>query len=245
MVEIPAPNGVKFCIDRTEVTQQQYAEFLAKVSSKPGSEHPECKLNAAYAPSTNPDGPGWEIVTCPVSKVWTPEATPNRPVVCVDWCDAQAYCAWAGKRLCGKIGGGTNDLSDPSHATNAALSQWYSACSQGGKTKYPYGAVYEPQSCEGAEVAKYPDGGFQPKKDVAARVDCRGEGAPYNGLLGMSGSVDEWTDECRMDGAAYTCLTRGGNFASIADYLGCDFGGGGGIPLANPTTGFRCCKDLL
>jgi hypothetical protein len=33
----------------------------------------------------------------------------NFPITNVDWCDAYAYCAGIGKRLCGKIGGGTLD----------------------------------------------------------------------------------------------------------------------------------------
>jgi hypothetical protein len=54
--------------------------------------------------------------------------------VCVDWCDAHAYCKPVGKRLCGKIGGGPNLYAD---YASASSSEWYRACSSGGSFTYP------------------------------------------------------------------------------------------------------------
>lgn len=55
MVEVSTPGGVKYCIDRTEVTQAQYAEFLKAPGTTPGSEHADCKdLNATYQPENVP-----------------------------------------------------------------------------------------------------------------------------------------------------------------------------------------------
>jgi hypothetical protein len=78
------------CIDATEVTNAHYAAFLAS-SPAPGSGPGACTWNVRYEPLFH----------------WPPP--PERaafPVVDVDWCDAFAYCAWAGKRLCGDPGGG-------------------------------------------------------------------------------------------------------------------------------------------
>lgn len=102
MVYVETPSGIGYCIDETPVTQAQYAEFLASVKSKPGSEHKKCSGNMTYEPelpecfiSSRGDKPSEE-------DFYTPDLTPDRPIFCVDWCDAVAFCQWAGKRLCGK-----------------------------------------------------------------------------------------------------------------------------------------------
>ncbi|MEZ4221580.1 MAG: SUMF1/EgtB/PvdO family nonheme iron enzyme [Polyangiaceae bacterium] len=249
MVQLASPGGVKYCMDRTEVTQAQYAEFLKQVKDTPGSEHADCTVdNKTYQPLEYPSS--MEGADCIIGKHWTPEATPKRPVVCVDWCDAFAYCKWAGKRLCGKLGGGRvpwpPDEDPNAEAFRANDSQWYNACSQGGKTLYPYGDTYDPQACEGADVSKGGAGGWLPKRDVGARPDCHGTAEPFASIRDLSGSVREMTDEClwwqsRTSGS-WECATRGGTAVSQSDDLSCT---SYKIPaLADPWTGFRCCKDL-
>jgi formylglycine-generating enzyme required for sulfatase activity len=251
MVQVKAANGTAFCIDRTEVTEGQYAEFLAKTKASPGSEHADCTTNQSYSPSVKPPGPPWEPVKCDTS-YWTPETTPNRPVVCIDWCDAFAYCAWAGKRLCGKIGGGRGEANgDPSALPNDALdpnqSQWFSACSQAGKTKYPYGDSYVAGRCAGADVSKADAGtGWAPRKDVGSYPQCRGSSAPWNGVIDMSGSVAEFTDECvtiqTPNGPQPSCVVRSGSYRHTGESLTCAYYGT--ATTASENYGFRCCKDL-
>jgi formylglycine-generating enzyme required for sulfatase activity len=255
MVEVQAPGGAKFCVDRTEVTQAQYAEFLKATAAKPGSEHADCADNTSYAPKTNPAGPNWEPSSCTDGVVWTPEKTPNRPVVCVDWCDAYAYCAWAGKRLCGRVGGGRNAITqDPSSpATSAASSQWYAACSQGGKTLYPYGDTYDPKACEGHDAMTQDSGSggqdpWSAKADVASQSGCHGTADPYSGLRDLSGSVMEFTDECMVDtttpGQVLICGARGGGFLDLAGGLDCNLHAAYAQQSYGEDKGFRCCKDL-
>ena len=65
----------------------------------------------------------------------------------MDWCDAFAYCQGVGKRLCGKIGGGSADYS--TGWDDATQDQWHNACDSGGADDYPYGSTYQPQTCNG------------------------------------------------------------------------------------------------
>lgn len=108
----PTPIRVDtFCVDRTEVTRAQYAAFLAAATTEGQPAH--CSWNVSFGTVASSD---------------------ELPMTNIDWCDARAFCAWAGKRLC-------------------TASESRSACSSGGR-KYPYGTTYVAGRCNDATAVK-------------------------------------------------------------------------------------------
>lgn len=78
--EHPTTTG-EFYIDITEVTCAEYAKFLAEFKDHTRC-HPDEPKNKDHTPL-----------------LWKDQKDPAAPVVGVDWYDAFAYAAWAGKRL--------------------------------------------------------------------------------------------------------------------------------------------------
>jgi len=211
--------GQNLCIDSTEVTEAQYNVFLL------ATDKPKAPKIPAFC-ETRPYRDAYFSL--------------DLPAVQVEWCNAFAYCAWAGKRLCGRhgtLGGGTN----PESAGIApSVSQWTYACRSGDPgTTFPYGATFDASKCVN---------GVTSRKSVsdATYAGCHGTGA-FAGILHMSGNVREWEDSCNgpIDATSGTsCRTRGGYFSSTtASELMCD-GGSWGITNRDDTVGFRCCADL-
>lgn len=212
MVEVKtSANAKAYCIDANEVTRGQYQAFLNE-DPEP-NQPPPCDGNPGFTPA------GIE---------WPPKNKDKlRPVSGVDQCDALAYCAWAGKRLCGAIGGGGTNLNG---SGDPATSQWLNACSNGGARSYPYGDSYEPKTCNGSD---YSAGG---PLNVQQASGCEGA---VSGLFDMSGNVREWEDAC--DGN--DCSVRGGSYeSSDSGELSCGSSGTLDRFETDPTTGFRCCK---
>jgi len=210
MVMVPGGASKDFCIDMTEVTQKEYNAWLATSPTTSG-QPAACSTNSTYVPSCN----------------WTPIPSPQKPVVCVDWCDAYAYCKGVGKRLCGKVGGGAVASTD---LINANQSQWYYACSKHGAQLYPYGPVYSTTACVGLENS------FIGTQNVGLLSTCNGG---YSTLTDMSGNAAEWEDGCNGN----SCPARGGHYNDGATNLRCD------TVLMAPRMeqvnkrGFRCCAD--
>lgn len=218
--------GQAYCIDRREVTNGDYAAFLAVATPQDPPQPAACSpWKTSYEPSGGlPDGKN------------------GFPVVNVDWCDAAMYCAWAGKRLCGTIGGG------PAMA-DKHYSQWYMACTGADDANvYPYGGAVQPSACVCANPT--PPSGPSATGSAAA---CEGG---VTGLLDMSGNVWEWEDACGSEGGgsgpqADHCARRGGSYQTSAtgdghECLRCDVCVAPSIATratrANDI-GFRCCVD--
>jgi hypothetical protein len=234
MTQVPKPSGGYFCIDRTEVTNSQYAAFL---QAAPSIAQPAfCGFNTNFAPQTSAD--------CSLVR-YDPVGQPRYPVSCIDWCDAYAFCAWAGKRLCGDLAGGA---VSPGSFADITHDQWYVACTGGGTRSYPYGNTYQSMSCAGLDYpAVYP-------VETASTSGCEGG---YPNIFDLSGNVSEWENSCyATSGATDACVHRGGGLLdaqNTSPSLRCDSADTDNLANVTPAllsrqtrstyVGFRCCWD--
>jgi formylglycine-generating enzyme required for sulfatase activity len=225
MVPITTSSGATYCIDSTEVTVRDYAAFLATDPASSLAPAPVCAWKRSFVP----DG------------VWPPADADEHPVSSVDWCDAAAYCSYAGKHLCGQVGGGPTAFAD----ATKPVDEWYYACTSGGKTTLPYGDVFDPTTCVGADY----DGktGFQPLTDtlldVGAAKECHSAQPPFDALRDLAGNVAEWQDSCGSNGgSADYCHIRGASFREgNSATMACDAAPHLTRSMRAPYVGFRCC----
>jgi len=219
--------GNTFCVDTTEVTVAQYRAFVAAqvpVAGQPAS----CTWNTDFTPDPA-------------------DAGRDDPVTGVDWCDALAFCAWAGKYLCGVAENGRKvGPVTPERTGDFRAHQWLLACSAEGRLRYPYGGFYDPAKCNLADLeagAPLPSG----------TTSCIGG---YTGIYDMIGNVWEWYDgPCRPEGsldadagdagpASDKCSLKGGSYMDNGAAYDCRLDANEvRRDLRAPNVGFRCCSD--
>ncbi|MEO7109787.1 MAG: SUMF1/EgtB/PvdO family nonheme iron enzyme [Polyangiaceae bacterium] len=220
---LPGPTMVSIgsaCIDSTEVTYAQYRDFMDAAASSPTTfpQPTECTWNTSFTPSQ-----GFTSTDLPY------------PAAYVNWCDAHAYCEWAGKELCGSFDGGAtrpNGWTDP----NASI--WMNACTKGGLQNYPYGTTYQPDVCNVGQG------------DAASSATPAGSIATcvggYPGLFDMIGNIKEWENLCAPSGGDPSqdqCRRRGSGFDEVDSVdTNCAWDETDTRDHTSYTTGFRCCK---
>lgn len=236
-----------FLIDRTEVTNAQFSEFLNALPVKPVGTAEGGKVGKASIPAD------WHAVFLEFSSRSSPytmidlddaEAligvredrfAPNRgfdnhPVTETTWAGALAYCRWRGARLPTEV-------------------EWEAAARGLEGRTFPWGSA---MPTTGLAVINRPSGDILP-------VGSRPEGAIPAGLLDMAGSLLEWTSTLarpypyrRNDGredpaAPGERIVRGGNYV-FDDAPARLTGWNRTVAWRNPATGhrqigFRCARD--
>lgn len=233
MVLIPVVEDAHYCIDAFETTNAMYAAYLATGPS------PE---TASWATVCETEGLG----LAPAAG-WPPDASAGEvPVASVTWCQAHAFCQADGKRLCGRVGGGSLDLAEVNVNDSPHVSEWGFACTAGGTQPYPYGQVLDGARCNAPGGTWTPD---TPPFQVHPSGDfplCEGG---FAGVFQLMGNVLEWEDACsdiNTDLDNPFCVARGRNFKGgcyTKSYAGADqdtF-----VGSFEDITGIRCCADAV
>ena len=174
----------------------------------------------------------------PSFETWTDDAGPgdDRPINCVDWAQAYAFCIWDGGFL-------------PSEA------EWEYAAAGGDQQRpYPWGAADPASGLYAISGCNYPPGS-RSCAGVAniAPVGSAPAGAGRWGHLDLAGNVAEWTldwyvpyaDPC-VDCVALTDFSykilRGGSFGTNTDDI-FSFARDGDVPgTRNAFDGVRCAR---
>jgi formylglycine-generating enzyme required for sulfatase activity len=212
----------KTCIDSTEVTNGEYRVFYNSVDAGSFPQIPECTWNTTFAPANGMPGTGVD----------------PKPVANINWCQAQAFCAWAGKSLCGAPDGGPYSFIAFS---SAAQSTWMNACSANGTQNYPYGSTVDASACNistfDASVNVAPAGAF---------VGCQGS---LPGLFDMVGNIKEWDNAClpsNTDASVDICRRRGAGVDDPGNpaLKTCGWDESDTRNHQSYTSGVRCCAYL-
>jgi hypothetical protein len=196
-----------YCVDRTEVTMAQYEAFL-DAGVPLDAMAPGCEAKVAYGFSPLPDGGKPAADTAAL----------------VDWCEADVYCRWAGKHLCGAIDGGTlrfenslqPDAGNPDRPRIGDREQnaWLHACTGPTGSIYPYGNDFEPDACVPGRPVGQPE--------------CQGG---YPGISDFTTNM-EWVDSCEDKGCMFMASPCRNYGSSLKVEKHDSFGSGSGI---------RCC----
>jgi len=254
MALLPATDGSKYCMDVRETTRAEYDAFVKAKAGGTSGQPALCSWNTSFTPTlVSQDADTFPSPYYCYDSDWN-NMRPDQAVSCVDFCDALAYCQWAGKRLCGRVGKGADSVDQFAGTlqdfttfiqtvAKSPQSEFINACTQEGKTAYPYGDTYQPGVCIDQTWVQQHGATALDVTNTASR-QCHGSVAPFNGVYDLSGGVTEWQNVCYQQ-AGWSCLLSGSpwNNSPATSQACADYVGATSMEQVATDLGFRCCAD--
>jgi sulfatase modifying factor 1 len=236
MTRVDVPERSCVWMDRTEVTVEQYERWLGEVASDSIAWEPDwCAWKRTR---TDPIGDPADACADEILHYDLQPFAPQKPMRCVDFCEAEAFCRFAGKRIC----------YDPAglgvQGPRGFPQEWQLACTNGLSTRYPWGnperdvcnVGQTSSQCIGASATCGP-------LPVGQKAECVNE----RGIVDLTGNVAEWVFSCNFVDSAVPdkppgCVARGGGYDEPLQTCQRE------LVIPNdtraPSLGFRCCADL-
>ncbi|NUO09459.1 MAG: SUMF1/EgtB/PvdO family nonheme iron enzyme [Candidatus Brocadia sp.] len=207
-----------YYIDKYEVTNAQYWEFLQYINTT--GDHSKCfpgePKNKDHTPGTTHTG--WDYPYYDY---------PDYPVCRVDWYDAYAYAAWAGKRL-------------PTEA------EWEKAARGTDGRRFPWGNVWDAKRCNVGPDAPLSVGSFEYGTSLYGCLDLIGSVSEWCNdwyhpeYFQTSPSINPKGPE---NSTGVRIIKGGSLFAPYAYKMRCAVRIFGKPEDRNKSIGFRCVKD--
>jgi len=211
-----------FAIDRHEVTNRQFARFVAATGHRTNAEHQDggWVYHGGESDWRYVRGANWRHPLGPASSI---ENAEDHPVVMVSWHDAAAYARWAGKRL-------------PTEAEWEVAARAGVAPERDHEMHMPNANFWQGQwprrnTLQDGFFYTAPVGSFPPN--------------PI-GLHDMIGNVWEWTATPFEAGAETLRIAKGGSWFCSKNYCSAyraGFRGKSPASSAFNNVGFRCAGD--
>jgi formylglycine-generating enzyme required for sulfatase activity len=256
-----------FSLDRYEVTVGRFRRFVSAVVAgfRPGAgsgTRTDLNLGKGLV-NVGPDGgydPGWDAtwnseldasssgwntnLACVANPTWTAQAGKNeqRPITCVNWYEAFAFCIWDEGRL-------------PTEA------EWNEAASGGDEQRvFPWSTPSASQAIDCAHAnyfgAKGPDFCVSPGVGASAAVGADSPAGDGRwGQADLAGNVFEWVrdwyapysplcPDCVYIDATPNHVMRGGGFSNAAPDLLASSRAANASGARSGSLGLRCARGL-